>query len=244
MMLFSFFISLFIFSNSHASSPAKEITIGVEKLDYLPYYGHKNNQYHGYARELFDQFGKDNSYRIHYKILPVARLFHDFITHQVDFKFPDNPNWKQTEKQKFNIQYSSAIAEFTDGILVTKKAAMQKDKKFSRIGTMRGFTPWILQEQIEQKKMRIIENNTLSGLLQQVSLGRIDGCFINIDVARYHIKNKHQPPDYLELNKNLPYDTGNYFLSTIKHKKGLNEFNLWLKENAAFHQQLKDKWGL
>ncbi|MCU7837651.1 MAG: transporter substrate-binding domain-containing protein [gamma proteobacterium symbiont of Taylorina sp.] len=238
-LIFIFFTTL-VQSDIHA----KEIIIGVEKLNYLPYYTHTNNQYQGYARELFDQFASDNGHNIHYKILPVARLFHAFVNHQVDFKFPDNPKWKQQKKQKYNIQYSLPVTNFTDGIMVHPEALDNKEKSFKKIGTLRGFTPWILMDQVKQKEIHIIENNTLEGLLQQGVLQRVDGCFVNINVARYFLKTQLQQPNALIYNTNLVHTDDHYYVSSIKYPDLIKQFNQWLQDNKVFHQQLKSKWGL
>jgi len=239
-LLFFIFITALLQSNLNA----KEITIGVEKLDYLPYYTHSNNQYQGYAQELFDQFGKDHGHTIHYKILPVARLFHAFINHQIDFKFPDNPKWKQQKKQAYNIHYSLPVVQYTDGIMVRPETLNNDKQSFRKIGTMRGFTPWTLLDQIKQKKIHIIENNTISGLLQQGIMQRVDGCFINIDVAQYFLKTALKKPEALIFNTHLPHTKDNYYLSTINEGPLIKQFNQWLQENNIFHQQLKTKWGL
>ena len=235
-LLFALLYSAIVYSDS--------LVIGVEKLNYLPYYTYEKNEYKGYARELFDQFGKDSGHTIHYKILPVARLFHEFVNNTVDFKFPDNQNWKKQDKQSFSVKYSSPVIGFTDGIMVLPQSLSKDESDFKHIGTMRGFTPWILQAEIEQKSIEVHENNTLSGLLKQVRIGRIDGCFVNIDVARYYLNNKLKEPDSLVLNTNLPNTSDSYYLSTINHPEILQEFNQWLKNNSTFHQELKNKWGL
>ncbi|MFK5891706.1 MAG: transporter substrate-binding domain-containing protein [Pseudomonadota bacterium] len=226
------------------STQSANLILGVEKLDYLPFYTSKNGQYHGYARELFDQFAKDNHHHISYKILPVARLFHELINGKIDLKFPDNPNWKKKEKQQYKINYSSAIVQFTDGIMVKPEFLHKNVNYFYQIGTMRGFTPWTLQNSINQKTIRITEHNSLSGLLQQVILQRVKGCYINIDVAEYFLDKHLNQPGVLVFKSDLPHDKSSYYLSSIKKTDILKQFNSWLDNNTAFHQQLKKKWGL
>lgn len=108
---------------------AKDLIIGVEKLNYLPFYTYNGNNYEGFARELFDQFAKDSGHTVEYKILPVARLFHEFLNKQVDMKFPDNPKWKTQDKEKYSIQYSNPVIDFTDGIMVLPESLPVKQLK-------------------------------------------------------------------------------------------------------------------
>ncbi len=220
------------------------LILGVEKLDYLPFYTTENRQYKGYARELFDKFAADNKHNISYKILPVARLFHELINGKIDLKFPDNPKWKSTEKQHYAIDYSIAIIPFTDGVMVRPEDINQSQSYFYHIGTMRGFTPWPLQSKINKKTIRVTEQNSILGLLKQVILKRTDGCFINIDVAKYFLSSELKQPNALIFNKKFPSDSSHYFLSSINKTHILKQFNLWLIKNNDFHMQLRQKWGL
>lgn len=60
------------------------------KTGILPYQG---EEYGGFARKFLDRFAASRDYTFRYKILPVARLFHEFLQEkgELDFKFPDNP---------------------------------------------------------------------------------------------------------------------------------------------------------
>ncbi len=246
-----FLLFLVLFSSNGQSNDKKElniigqnIIIGVERLEYLPYYTYEKNQYKGYARELFDRFAIDNGHNVQYKILPVARLFQEFIHNRIDFKFPDNPKWRKKAKENYAVHYSKPVIAFTDGILVKRDRQRNELSSINKIGTMRGFTPWILQDEIKAEQLKVIENNTLSGLLLQVQLKRTDACFVNTSVANFFINNHPEHSLSLIFNPALPYVESHYFLSTIKHKPLLNQFNQWLIANEDFHQRIKSKWGL
>ena len=72
---------------------ADEILMGVEDIEYFPFYAKREGKYVGFAREVFDKFGKQYGHTITYKALPVKRLYGEFINGRVDLKFPDNPYW-------------------------------------------------------------------------------------------------------------------------------------------------------
>ena len=108
-----------------ATAPAKDLTIGVEAVDYLPYYTGKGDQYTGFARELFDLFAKETGHRLTFRVLPVNRLFDEFLAKnsKLDFKFPDHSNWQQKLKQGHSVVYSDPVVPYVDGVLTTSTRA-------------------------------------------------------------------------------------------------------------------------
>lgn len=110
-----------ILASSPVTATERHFNVGVEELDYLPYYTSKGNNYQGYARELLDAFAKERGYTFDYKPLPVKRLFQSLLKKQVDFKFPDNPNWQSDLKKKFvssivnRLLHTSMVSWFRKG---------------------------------------------------------------------------------------------------------------------------------
>jgi len=223
---------------------AEEYIIGVEKLNFLPYYSGLNGEFYGYARELLDAFGKDYGHRFKYNPLPVERLFQAFINGRVDLKFPDSPNWQQSLKQGNKITYSHSVAPFVDGIMMTPQRFKDKNRTFEKLGTIRGFTPWPYHQKIQQGKVVVSENNSIPGLLMQTVLNRVEGSYINVAVARYHLKNVLKKPHGLVFNPELAHDQGDYFLSTIKHPKLIRQFNSWLLTHSLQVEDLQKKWNI
>ena len=53
---------------------ARDLTVGVEAIDYLPAYGLRNGEFIGAAREILDAFAAAKGHRLSYRPLPVKRF--------------------------------------------------------------------------------------------------------------------------------------------------------------------------
>lgn len=227
-----------------SNSFAQNLVVGVEKLDYLPYYSEVDGEYKGFAKELLDAFAKTKGYNIKYRVLPVRRLFKELLDESVDFKFPDNPYWQRDMKKVKKIIYSNTVVKTIDGVMVLPANKGNGIKKFKKIGTVMGFTPWPFKEMISKGEIKVSENPNFKGLLTQVIKGRVSGAYLNPVVANYQLKNVLQKPGALVYDSSLPFSKNNYLLSTVKHKKVINEFNTFLTENKTLIQSLKDKYEI
>lgn len=244
-LLFIFFVlPLLIFSHNLSAQETKFV-VGVEQLDYMPYYKIKDGDYYGYARELFDAFGKYSGYNFKYEPMPVKRLYNLFLKKEIDFKFPDRPNWQMEKKETVDIHYSKKVAKFIDGVMVLPKNKNTGVESLNLLGTVRGFTPWIYLDRIESGEIKLTKFDSFVTLLKMVKTERIDGAYINPLVAAYHSrKNDMNKSHSLVFNRNLPYNKSAYLLSTIKHPGIIKEFNRFLNEKQSFIDELKVKYGL
>ena len=239
-LVFCVVISTFVFCSS---SMAKEYVVGVENLDYLPYYSGVNNEYSGFAKDLLDVFAAKKGITFKYKVIPVRRLFKALLDQSVDFKFPDNPYWQGDMKKGKNVIYSDAVSKTIDGVMVIPGRKGAGVKKLKTIGTVMGFTPWEYKGDIDKGVIKLSENSNFEGLLNQVIKKRIDGAYINPVVAGYQLE-KMSKKGQLVFDDSLPYAKNEYLLSTIKEKEILDAFNLFLKENKAQVDKLKAKYNI
>lgn len=237
-------ISIILMSSPVMANKAKHFTIGVEELDYLPYYSSTGNNYHGYARDLLDAFAKERGYDFEYKPMPVKRLYQSLLKHQVDFKFPDNPNWQSDLKKDIHIVYSEPTVTYIDGVMVLSGKKGLGIDHLKKLGTVMGFTAWEYLDRIQKGTVAISENASFDGLLKQVIIGRLDGAYINPEVGRYQLETILKKPGILEFDPGLPCTKSAYLLSTIIHPEIMNEFNQFLKNKATLVQQLKVKHGI
>lgn len=77
------------------------------------------------------------------------------------------------------------------------------------IGTVMGFSPWEYMKMADSGQITLVENANFSSLLQQVIAKRIDGAYINVTVAGYHLKNELDQPGALVFDETLPYGKNN-----------------------------------
>jgi polar amino acid transport system substrate-binding protein len=224
---------------------AKEtLIIGVENQPYLPTYAYENGVYIGFARELFDAFAQDRGYALEYRALPVPRLYASFFEGQIDFKFPDNPRWKQEQREKKTIHYSDPIVAYVDGVSTLPHKKTTKPDDIKRLGTMRGFTPWAWIDRIESGKTILSENTQLAALIRQTQVGRIDGIYANVAVINYQLDHILKRPGALTFNPGLPSSRDYYYLATLKRPEVLTEFNQWMHKNRTQIAALKQKYAV
>jgi len=216
-------------------------TIGVEKLDYLPYFTFQQPQYQGLAPELLDAFAKSRGYIFNYKPLPVFRLHHTFLAGKLDFKFPDNPHWQQKLKQGKKVNYSNPILRSIDGVMLIPEKKGKGLAPFKTLGTIRGFTPWAWLEIIQTGQVKTIKTSGYYSLINMALSQRIDGIYANIMVGNYQLRQINKNGTLI-FDTSLPYSDEYYYLSSIKHPQVLKEFNQFMLENETLFKKLKHKY--
>ncbi len=219
---------------------ADELVVGVEEIDYLPYYGiDEKGRYTGFAREMLDAAAEHTGHTFVYKPLPIQRLYKELLSQRIDFKFPDNENWSGIDRTGHIFYYSSPVIGYTDGILLKPGQHFEVDE-FRQIGFVRGFAPWKLAEQIDTGTLEATELNSLSSLLKLLEKGRFQGAYFNVAVAQ---RLSHRATGgELTFAENLPFDKANYTLSTIKHPALLDELNRFLTSKQA--DEIRNKYKL
>lgn len=223
----------------------KAFTVGVEDLEYYPQYSHRGNEFIGFGRELLDAFAKSKGYKFSYKILPLNRLFLENLkTQSLDFQYPDNSYWEAQLRKGVNVHYSSPVMPFIDGVMVLPENKGRGISTFKVLGTMTGFTPWTYLDLIKQKKVTVFENDGFIALLKQVSLKRVDGAYINVEVAKYQLREVLHQPDSLVFDAGLPHTSDYYYFSSVKHPKVIQEFNEFLAREGAQYEQIRKKLAI
>lgn len=227
----------------HAETTYK---IGVEDIPYMPFYETVDGKFQGYALEILNAFAKDNDIKFEYIPLPVKRLFMEYLDEnkELDFKFPDNAYWAQDLKKGKQLSYSVGLVAFTDGVMVVPESEKITKDQLKRLGIVRGFTPWEFLDDISSNKIEKVESNSLDSLLKLVLLKRVNGAYVNVDVANYFLKNNLKQPGALVLNNVLDHTISAYSISSYKHPEVLKKLDKWIKDNKTKHEEILKKWGL
>lgn len=221
---------------------SKVYTVGVEDLEYYPQYSHRGDEYIGFGRELLDAFAKSKGYTFHYKILPLNRLFFEALKgNSLDFQYPDNAYWEAHLRTGVKVIYSQPVMPFIDGVVVHPENKGRGMQHFKVLGTMTGFTPWNYLDLIKNKQVQVFENDSFVSLLKQAQLKRVDGAYINIEVAKYQLKEVLHQADSLVFDPELPHTKDYYYLSSVKHPKIIQEFNAFLKKETALYESIRLK---
>lgn len=221
-----------------------KIVVGVENINYFPHYSVDNGEYLGVGRDVIDAFAKDSNYEVVYKPLPVKRLFNALVQGQIDLKYPDNKNWATDIKKDAKVFYSKKIISYIDGVMVKPLEVGKGKQRIKTLGTVMGFTPFEYIDDIKSQKIKVRENPSFTALLRQTIVGRVDGAYINIDVANYNLNEVLKEGGSLKFDKNLPYTKDYYHLSSVKNPKLVKEFDSWLEKNQDKLSLIKAKYNL
>lgn len=228
----------------HSALAAPHYVVGVEAQDYYPHYRNEGGQYSGFARALLDGFAKSRGYTFEYRALPVMRLYASLFAGELDFKYPDNPQWQEAKRQGLSINYSAPVVSYTDGVMVLPANKGLGIEKLKLLGTVRGFSPWSYLPMVEQGKIKLQEVNTFQQSLQQGISARVDGVYMNTEVARYQLNTVLKQPGALVFDDTLPHSKDFYLLSSPQHADVIDEFNQYLREHADEVAALKVKFEL
>ena len=222
----------------------RQLTVGVESLDYPPYGSFRRGDYEGFARDLLDSFAIERGYTLVYTPLPIKRLYQEFLeTHTVDLKFPDSSAWHPSLRKGQTVHYSEPVCRFTDGIMVKPEDVGKGVERIKILGIIAGFKPWLLKPAMDPRKVSVSENASISGLLGKALIGRVDAIYVNAEAAS-HLLAEMGLKDKLVLDTGLPHMTGDYRLSSITHPEVVAEFNEFLRVRAGLVKSLKEKYGL
>lgn len=217
---------------------ADDFVIGVENISYFPYYTTENGEYGGHARAILDAFAEDTGHTFTYRPLPVSRLMDTFLGGEVDFKYPDNPNWRAEIREGLSFSYSDPVIGFIDGV-----AAPSRIENLEKLSTVRGFTPWTYMDKVNSGEITLHQQNNVAQLIQFVLAGRAQGAYFNIDVLRYQLREMNQE-GALTFQEHLPHDQSFYYLSTLEHHGVIDEFNQWMADNPDRVEQIKADFNL
>lgn len=230
-------------SAAHAADK-RTFTIGVEDYkNWLPYSEVKNGVYGGLGKEILDAFARSMGYSFIYEVYPLKRRDRLFVDGQVDLAFPDNPNWVADMKRDINISYAPML-EFTDGVLVRPENVGKGVGQLKTLGIPLGFTPYPYQQLMSAGALRVEETGDYDALYEKLIMRRVDGAYMNTRIARhYWTKIKKLPQVPVVYDPNLPHASGQWYLSSHKYPKVVEEFRRFMVSNKAEVEELKKKYN-
>jgi len=212
---------------------ARDLTVGVEAIDYSPIYAWRDGQFVGAAREILDAFAQANGHRLIFRPLPVKRLLAELIHGGIDLKFPDSPDWQPTIRGDATLVYSAPVFAYIDGTVVRRERLGQGAETVRSLGTVAGFTPFAWKSRVEAGSVELKENPGFEPLLRQVLAGRIDGAYVNVAVAHYMAAGLPGGEGGLSYDPDLPHIADSYRLSSRVAPEIVAEFDSWLAANKA-----------
>ena len=221
---------------------ARSFTVGVESQNYLPISNGEDGNYTGYAREVLDTFAAKHGHTFIYKPMPVARLLDEFIVQKsIDFKFPDNPQWRMDIKKGTTVTYSNGIISVTEGAMVTPA---NLGKPITKLVTVRGFTPFPYLSLIKDKTVTLSEVNTTDAVIKMVEAGRVDAGYLGILAATYTMRETMKKPNVIVYDSSAPHTSSDFVLSTISRPEVIKQLNEFLVNEKNAISKLKFKFKI
>lgn len=212
---------------------SKTVSIGLESTYYPPRYYMEEGKPAGINVELLTKAFQSMGYDIQWKVKPVNELYQDLLKGELDFKFPDNPEWKYEAKQNKNILYSDTVQSDVDGLFVLPKKMGISLEKIKKVGTLKGFTVVSLEHNIRNGNIHVAEYDDTSMLIQAAIKGKIDGAYLSKGVGNYYLSKILRSPGKLVFDESLPTSSNPYYLSTLKQDKLLLKLNEWLSQSKG-----------
>lgn len=219
----------------------KVFIVGVTSFEYAPHYFMDGDRFSGFGRDVLDLFAKKSGYEFKYQPRPYVRMVKELLTGEIDFQYPDNPNWLTEQKNGHTLFYSNGVIQYIDGIIRWKSDLGKPLSTLKRIAMPRGWTPTDYLPLVRRGELIIEEEDQVGAVIDMLRHNRVDGSYLNIDVANYYLES-HKIFGQIDFDPSLPYQFSQYSLSSILHPQIIKEFNQFLIDSAAEIQQIKVKY--
>lgn len=233
-MKYIFIIILFFSFYSFAKEvEKKEYIVGVENYARYPFQSVINNNYHGVFKQILDKFASDYGIKFKYKPYKIKDLYSNFYINNLDFKFPDNPVWRSTQKNKFNIIYSDFITHYIDGIFVRSDDLSKNLNELKIVGSVDDIIQWTLISKEKKGKIEVRRYQSCSEMIDLLVKKEINAIYCNYDVMKYLLK-ESTINDNIIINLDLPFIDNYFHISTIMHPQIIKKLNIWISNNRNY----------
>ncbi|MGB1197682.1 MAG: hypothetical protein ACPG46_01460 [Thalassotalea sp.] len=234
------FVSYLFLSSICMPLSAQHFIIGVQDAGYFPLYDFPKNSH---TKELLDAFAKSKGYKFTYLSLPLKRINYWYQEEAIDFRYPDNIMWKKGRDFYSKLTFSDPVVELVSGTMVRKGDEGKKREEIKTIGTLLGFHATMWTDLIASGNTKLVEITSVLSIVKQVLHGHLDATNLEQSVVKHYLKVLDKEGE-LVVDKTLPHEVYTYQLSTIKFEHVILEFNLFLKENKSFVEQLRRKYHI
>ena len=228
-----------------AHSFAKSLTqyrVGVEGLDYYPHFafGYRETSF---SKVVLDRFAQEQNISFEYIPLPIKRMEILYKEDKIDFRFPDNVMWRETQFDRDSVIYSTPLVTVLAGTTVLKSKVGRSRASINSIGTLLGFHPGLWADKLNVKKFKFLHHSSVASVVNMGLDNIVDGLEIDYSVIHFHLS-KMGKKKALVLDPTLPTLNVSYSLSTVRHTALINQFNLFVKNNRVFINDTKKRFNI
>lgn len=226
------------------AAPGPVLRVGVERLDYYPFYVSDGRGYRGYARDLLDAYADSRGLRFSYEPMEIPDQIRLFLgSDRLDFAFPDHPAWNEGAKQGKAVRYSQPVGTLVEGLVVRRGEAGRPLARVRRVGIVKGFVALAIRREVQRGQIAVFESQSLDALFQLLALGRLDAVYVDFQVARLRLA-LLKLDGKLVADPTLPFDRHELHLSSRLHPERIADFDRFLLREAGMVNALKRRYGL
>jgi polar amino acid transport system substrate-binding protein len=216
--------------------------VGTEDINFFPHYDFTQPDSKGFANEVLQLFAAEYGYRFSFQPLPVKRLYHE-LDNLVDFIYPDNPNWATLQTADPSRVFSDPLIYNLGTTMVLPRHRQIPLAQFRTLAVIHGFTPTAWLHLRSEYRFKLYEVPNAVSALNLVIRGQLDGADVEYNVAQ-HILRSQQQEGALVVAQQLPMTRVGFHLSTSRHPRVLQQFNLFLASHQPQIIALKHKYQL
>ncbi len=228
------------------SSPfvcAETYIVGAQDIEYYPYYNFSSEHDKGLGRAILDAFSKKTGHNFIYLSMPVKRLQIELTKGNVDFVFPDNPEWYNQITHKLGKVYSKPLTDTFAVTLVRKEKQGAELSHISKLATPEGFSPVKWKQQIKNGSVEVIGVSSIYEGLRLLQSNKVDAFDVEYHASLYFIQRFPQSASFVA-DLTLPNNVVSFSLSTLNHPEIIDELNTFLLTNSGEINDIKERYGI
>ncbi len=234
-------MSLVAMPANSCPTPDKIYVIGVEAIEYSPHYNFVRPAQANFFGDFVTWLAKKTQCNFQVKSLPIKRLKYAYEnTGNIDFIYPDNPNWHdKNSQQRF---FSKGLVTALGTTMVKAKNVSMEIGNFHSLAFPRGFSPVAWYPLQQKYGITFSETSNALAALKMVDANRVDGADVEYNVAQYlmlqgEIHN-------LKVAQNLPFTPTSFHLSTLKEQVFITYINDIIEQSFDEIETIKQQLGI
>ena len=224
---------------------ADEFIIGVEEVNYYPIYDFSstNTDKPSFTKDLLSAFFSQYQYSYRFVALPIKRFDQWYVERGIDFKFPDNFQWRNDVGNTLNITFSDPVLHLMAGVYVLKSRSVMKRDDVKSLGTILGFYPTLWLEKVKSGELRLHEESSPLSVIRHVLHGNVDATNLDGNVVHHNLAKLNRTGELI-FNQSIKNIFYTLHLSSIKYPEVITQFNQFLKNNSLLVSEIKRKYQI
>ena len=197
----------------------------------------------GIGWAILERFAEYSGNEFVYLSMPVRRLQMEMLKGNIDFVFPDNPEWYNTITDAEDKAFSLPLVQTLAATLVKGENLGKGSTSIKRLALPLGFTPVRWQQKIDNHEVEIVTvSDTYSGLTM-LQNDRVDAIRIGYHVSA-HFSRRYPQLGPFKVDVTLPHNEVAFQLSTMHNPKLIAEFNQFILTHNALIESLYKQYEI